>query len=186
MENKYNKSDKPKNWPHNVDYICELRYHKSVSPGILRQIREQPSTSNLLIPAPINQTKVIIRAISDSSHPANGQFGLFAAQKIPPNSHIIDYFGEVHCDERSESVYDLSLCRLSDNISVGIDASRMGNQARFVNDYRGISKKPNAVFLDGKTSSGDYRMSVWSCKEVIKKGEEILVSYGKSWWQSRE
>lgn len=70
-------------------------------------------------------------------------------------------------------------------MSVGIDASTMGNQARFVNDYRGIARQPNAVFLDGQTSSGELCMSVWSSNREIKKGEEILVSYGKSWWQNR-
>jgi len=61
----------------------------------------------------------------------------------------------------------------------------MGNEARFVNDYRGISGKANAVFLDGRTSFGELKMSIWSSSGEIKKGEEILVSYGKSWWQSR-
>lgn len=35
--------------------------------------------------------------------------------------------GEVHCDEREDSDYDLSLFRNGD-LSVGIDASRMGNE----------------------------------------------------------
>lgn len=61
----------------------------------------------------------------------------------------------------------------------------MGNQARFVNDYRGITRQPNAVFLDGLMSSGELCMSIWSSNEEIKKGEEILVSYGKSWWRNR-
>lgn len=93
--------------------------------------------------------------------------------------------GEIHCDERPDSDYDLSLCRLPDGISVGIDANIMGNEARFVNDYRGISDKPNAVFLEGKTPSFDLKIAIWSSTEEIKKGQEILVSYGKSWWRSR-
>jgi len=70
-------------------------------------------------------------------------------------------------------------------VSVGIDASMMGNQARFINDYRGIANKPNAIFQDGRTASGDLCMNVWSSGQEIKKGEEIVVSYGKSWWKSR-
>ena len=61
----------------------------------------------------------------------------------------------------------------------------MGNEARFVNDYRGVQSKPNAVFLDRRTATGELRMSIWSSSGEIKKGEEILVSYGKSWWRSR-
>lgn len=70
-------------------------------------------------------------------------------------------------------------------MSIGIDARRSGNEARFINDYRGISKRPNAVFCDNRLSSGELRMSVWSSVEGVKKGDEILVSYGKSWWRAR-
>ena len=80
----------------------------------------------------------------------------------------------------------MSLCRLSGNVSIGIDASVMGNQARFINDYRGIANKPNAIFQDDRTQSGELCMNVWSFKQEIKKGEEIVVSYGKSWWTSRK
>lgn len=93
--------------------------------------------------------------------------------------------GEIHCDDRPNSDYDLSLHRSQDGIHVGIDASVMGNEARFINDYRGVRSKPNAVFSDVKTDSGAMRMSIWSSGEEIKKGEEILVSYGKAWWRAR-
>ena len=93
--------------------------------------------------------------------------------------------GEVHSDDRPNSDYDLSLCRLPGGVSVGVDASAMGNQARFINDFRGIAVKPNALFVDTKTASGEIRISIWSSNGEIKKGEEILVSYGKSWWRSR-
>lgn len=93
--------------------------------------------------------------------------------------------GEIHCDDRPDSDYDLSLHRFQDGISVGIDASRMGNEARFINDYRGVANKPNALFIDGRTTSAELRMGVWSSGEGIKKGEEILLSYGKTWWRAR-
>ncbi|KAF9474303.1 hypothetical protein BDN70DRAFT_884964 [Pholiota conissans] len=92
--------------------------------------------------------------------------------------------GQIHCDERLESDYDLSLYRFPNGLSVGIDASIMGNEARFVNDYRGITKKPNAIFVDERNESGDLQMIIRSVAE-INKGEEILVSYGKSWWKNR-
>ena len=70
-------------------------------------------------------------------------------------------------------------------MSAGIDALLVGNEARFVNDYRGIRLKPNAVFEERRTTAGELRMSVWSGNDPIKKGYEILVSYGKGWWQAR-
>lgn len=93
--------------------------------------------------------------------------------------------GEVHCDDRLSSDYDLSLHRFSDGLSVGIDAHGLGNEARFINDFRGISRRPNAVFRDNRLSSGELRMSVWSSSEGIRKGDEIVVSYGKTWWRAR-
>jgi hypothetical protein len=77
------------------------------------------------------------------------------------------------------------LFRSADGLSIGVDASEMGNEARFVNDYRGIRDKPNASFEDDRSADGELRMSVWSLNSPISKGEEILVSYGKSWWRAR-
>jgi hypothetical protein len=112
---------------------------------------------------------------------AAGQFGLFAAKKVPPRTHLLDYLGEVHCDDRPLSDYDLSLYRTPGGVvSVGIDASAMGNEGRFVNDYRGIRAKPNAQFEERRGNNGELRMSVWTGSEAIKRGEEILVSTGSS------
>lgn len=69
-------------------------------------------------------------------------------------------------------------------INVGIDASNMGNEARFVNDYRGIRDKPNAIFEERKSEAGGLFMSIWT-SDTIKKGDEIVVSYGKCWWRAR-
>lgn len=133
-----------------------------------------------------------------------GQSGLFAAKKIPPRTYLLDYLGEVHCDNRQSSDYDLSLYRTPDGlVSVGVDASAMGNEGRFVNDYRGIRTRPNAQFEERRADNGELRMTVWTGSEAIRKGEEILVStgvnsntlsltvlhpqvsYGKSWWSHR-
>jgi SET domain-containing protein len=177
-------SSKPSCWPNvlNIQYLNSSRYHSSITSQIRSQIlgvqKATPDHQN-------HRSLVHIRAISDATHPAVGQYGLFAARKIPPKTHIIDYVGELHCDDR-DSDYDLSLYRSQDGVNVGIDASTMGNEARFINDYRGVRDKPNAAFADGRTASGELRMSVWSGGQAIKKGDEILVSYGKGWWRARQ
>ena len=104
-------------------------------------------------------------------------------QLFEPLVHV--FIGEIHCDERPQSDYDLSLYRFPDGLSVGIDASTTGNEARFVNDYRGIATRPNAAFFDEKDEGGTLRMFIRCGTQEIKKGEEILVSYGKSWWKAR-
>lgn len=173
----------PTHWPPNVTYLYVPSYSSSLPVNVQAEIRGNTSKPSLPRSAP--SSYVSIRRITLPTHPALGQYGLFAAKTIPPNTFICDYLGQVHCEERADSDYDLSLIRLSDTISVGIDASEMGNEGRFVNDYRGITDKPNALFKDGRTSSGELRMSIWSGSNKIRKGEEILVSYGKSWWKAR-
>ncbi|KAH8100461.1 SET domain protein [Cristinia sonorae] len=178
-------ASKPHRWPSQLQYLDALCYHSSV-PAVVR-VKINPrygrgGRSEGISPRP----PVAIRPIVDSSHPACGQFGLYATKKIPSRTLILDYLGEVHCDERPESDYDLSLYRTQDGLSVGVDASRMGNEARFINDFRGVKSKPNAVFEERRTVAGDLYMSVWSSSEVIKKGEEILVSYGKGFWKARD
>ncbi|KAJ7129983.1 hypothetical protein C8R43DRAFT_1025305, partial [Mycena crocata] len=116
----------PSNWPRDVHYTQTCSYHASVSHdtrtflqgNAKAMLAEQVSNRHLL---------VVIRRISATSHPACGQLGLFASKKIPPKTHIVDYIGEIHCDERQGSDYDLSLFRQGD-LSIGIDASRMGNE----------------------------------------------------------
>ena len=173
---------RPPRWPPNLEYLAEPRYHSSVSP----QLRDVLAPSLTQHPRPHAKPPVAIQSITDQSHPARGQFGLFAAKKIPPRTLILDYIGEVHCDDRPGSDYDLSLYRSPEHGSVGVDAQSAGNEARFINDYRGVKPKPNALFQERRTSTGELRMSVWSGTEVIKKGDELLVSYGKSWWRERQ
>ncbi|KAI0275111.1 hypothetical protein BC834DRAFT_815465 [Gloeopeniophorella convolvens] len=172
----------PKHWPTHVQYLIVPRFHPSVSDDALSFVRGNCSARDPLPPA--SQSLGVIHPITAPSHPACGQFGLFAAKKIPPRTLIVEYIGEVHSDERPTSDYDISLYR-SHSESVGVDASEMGNEGRFVNDYRGIRSKPNAEFVDRRTARGDLRMGIWSQAEEIRKGDEILVSYGKAWWTAR-
>lgn len=173
----------PAHWPPDVQYISDLPYHSSVPESIRLQLH--PKVSSSTTDKHTARPLVLIQIISDSLHPAKGQRGLFAAKKIPARTHIIDYIGEVHCDDRPGSDYDLSLYRTQDGVSVGVDAQFKGNEARFINDFRGVKPKSNAVFEERRTQEGELRMSVWSGSEVIKKGDEILVSYGKAWWKER-
>ncbi|KAK1220947.1 hypothetical protein PQX77_016243 [Marasmius sp. AFHP31] len=199
----------PSHWPKELKYIQSCCFHSSVSVEARQFIRGTGSvaTKNANAKKSARNGVVAIRRIADDAHPANGQHGLFAMKKIPARTHILDYIGELravferqssaqsihqsphagelHCDDRPSSDYDLSLHRFQSGESIGIDASTTGNEARFINDYRGIQAKPNALFTDYRTASGELRMGIWSGNEEIKKGSEILVSYGKSWWKER-
>ena len=84
---------KPAHWPQQLQYLNSSVYHSSLSPPVLQHIKSSSiSTKNVATPTS-PRPKIVIRAISDPSHPANGQFGLFAAQRIPPKTYILDYIG---------------------------------------------------------------------------------------------
>lgn len=187
----------PKGWPSDIQYLQCPSYSKHLSKEIIAALNDKPpskTTSPLENGPSIN---VVIRAIHSSDHPAHGQYGLFAAKNLLPDSLIIHYIGVIHGQDDSDetSDYDLSLDR---ELNLGIDASNAGNEARFINDYRGISAKgPNVEFREtwvNTNGKSERRMSVFvltagkSGKRAdgIKKGEEILVSYGKGFWNERQ
>ncbi|WWC89357.1 uncharacterized protein L201_004279 [Kwoniella dendrophila CBS 6074] len=244
---KGNDEPPPPNWPSGIIYLNKSRISPTFPKEIISFISPL-STKSRYETKPIKHpsSTIQIKKIDIQGHPAKGQYGLFAKNKIKPNTLIIPYLGLIHFSltidqeyqneidhdqslldkgeeeedimkddiikrqqyddsEHESSDYDLSLLRISSSdiqnpwkgkyhISIGIDASKMGNSARFVNDYRGIPgiSKPNAEFRLGKGENGDLRMEIWSLNEKqidskgIQKGQEILISYGKSWWGARK
>lgn len=194
-------SGTPKGWPSGVTYISKPVYSKALNLQTLESLNSVPK------PLPANVVKmssnpaqlVRITAITESSHPANGQCGLFATQSLPPDTFILPYLGYFHVKEDADpnSDYDLSLDR---ELGVGVDATRMGNEARFINDYRGVGPPgPNAEFREMLVDMGNGKlikvMGVFvrsagknakgKRAKGISKGDEILVSYGKGFWSER-
>lgn len=81
--------------------------------------------------------KVKVCKITDPKHPAFGQCGLFAAVNLKPKEWILDYVGHVQMGDKSSQTSDYVL-RFDDGLA--IDAEKMGNEARFINDFRGTGK----------------------------------------------
>ena len=121
-------------------------------------------------------------------------------QNLLPNTFILTYLGFVHgsVDTDPTSDYDLGL---NAELGIAVDASGMGNETRFINDYRGVSTiGPNAEFRDVLVDLGHGMLErcvgvfvlsagmVKSGKRAkgIAKGDEILVSYGKGFWNGRK
>ena len=190
---------RPKRWPRDVDFTATCRYSKTLTGDRRASIQVSgPHQTDLKIE---KQTipvcgNVRIAEITDSTHPACGQSGLFATKRLPPDSCIILYTGMIHGTEDTDvsSDFDLSLDREKD---LAIDAKKAGNEARFINDYRGVSPSgPNAQFQDCRVDVGngtlEKRIAVYVMPagksqrkaKGIAKGEEILVSYGKPFWRS--
>jgi hypothetical protein len=193
----------PKAWPENITYLSSPMYSKNIERPLLCVEKDSKEASELTVISPRAQAPcqiVRIKPISNPSHPANGQCGLFATQNLLPSTFIIAYLGYVHdsADTDPTSDYDLTL---NAELGIAVDASRMGNETRFINDYRGVSDTgPNAEFRDVLVDLGNgvlerrtgvFVLSAGKVKsgkraKGIAKGEEILVSYGKGFWQGRK
>jgi hypothetical protein len=189
----------PKNWPQEVIYLNKKLSKSKKAEVLLSQIHLQTQLDGI-VKTDLQEVKLIIKPIMNDTHPACGQLGLFAGQKIKPRSLIIDYVGFVHTDSESEldSDYDIVWISVSDMRSLGIDAEslhecticidakRCGNEARCINDYRKVANKPNVEFkLYYNTNFRELRLGVFSIDTVIEKGTELLVTYGKGFWKAR-
>ena len=188
-------SKPPPNFPATVIYL-ETPSPSRLLPLHLRQVYCTPAPlSSLPNPPP----KLSIREIRDQNHPAFGQSGLFnTAKKIEKRTWLRDYTGVVHLEREADqsSDYDLSLERIpiegtNQFETIGIDATKQGGEARFVNDYRGTGlPRANAVFelrsweLPGGKGRG-IRMAIFAGPHGIEKGSEVCVSYGKGFWDNR-
>jgi SET domain-containing protein len=120
-------------------------------------------------------------SIQPSGLPGAGN-GLFTTQFIPKGTLIIEYKGkisawkDVHHDNGNNGyIYYV-------NRNHVIDASKHPNElARYANDARGLTKIP------GITNNAEYtedgKKVFIRAKKNIQPGEEILVAYGKEYWQ---
>ena len=189
----------PKGWDGETIYLHAPSYSKKLSSDktnalILQKSGLGPNAQVYRTSGP--HLNVKITPILDPAHPAHGQHALYANQHLPPDSFILPYLGYVHdqTDLNETSDYDLSLDR---ELGIGVDASKMGNEARFINDYRGVGSATNAEFRDiyvdigsGKVEKrvGVFVLSAGKSGKRTKgvgKGQEILVSYGKGFWSER-
>lgn len=196
----------PKNWPAHITYLRIPNYSKHLTDEQLDVLRQPPADeSSTIVAANIARgpsLTVRITAITDAAHPANGEAGLFAVRDLKPGQLIVQYVGELHSTSSASDVashalsdYDLWIDK---DAGLAVDARRAGNEARFVNDYRGVADRPNAEFREIWDASRRERgIAVFVLPEAkakkgsrktssgIKKGAEILVSYGKGFWASR-
>ncbi|KAF3761533.1 hypothetical protein M406DRAFT_242083, partial [Cryphonectria parasitica EP155] len=205
----------PKNWPAHLPYLTSPSYASALTKTQLRSLRSRPTSINNpdlrevpLSHKPGPSPNVKITPITDPHHPAFNQAGLFATRALSPGCFILPYLGEIHMSDdpaHTASDYDLWLTdrrsgeegKDDDNEGVAVDAARMGNEARFANDYRGVpgAVRPNAEFCElWDARRGERGMGVFvlpASKKMkgkgggIGKGQEILVSYGKGFWDKR-
>ena len=115
-------------------------------------------------------------------------------------------------DTDARSHYDLSFCPLDPaefgrdggGGGLSIDATRGGNESRMANDFHGIAGRANAEFRDCLVQvPSDRRLEGWKWERRVgifvcpagradgggagglRAGEEVLVNYGREYWDSR-
>ena len=133
------------------------------------------------------QQKVCWRVVTDTKHPACGQLGLFTRNNIHLHNkeHITDYYGRVTLAGRESTTSDYT-ASFGDENELVIDAEQMGCEGRMVNDYRNTGMPMNAAFEQYRDDVGDLQLCIIvSSKHGIPPGREVLVSYGKGFWEKR-
>ena len=115
-----------------------------------------------------------------SSLPNAGK-GLFTKSDIPKKEIIVEYKGSVHKwkDIKHEDGHNGYLFKVNNNVVLNALKYKK-SFARYANDARGFTKilglRNNAEYLVKKDKV--YVISI----RKIHKGEEILVPYGKKYW----
>ncbi len=196
----------PKNWPSTLPYLKSPVHAKDITPAHLAILRRRPTDADVnhipvvrtaQTPTP-NGNLVKILPIRNPTHPAHEQAGLFAAQDLEAGTFVLAYLGRVHTSASTDAASDYDIW-LDHEADVAVDASGQGNEARFVNDFRGVAERANAEFRTvwcerwGQLCVGVWVIGGRGKKKSgtgggggIKKGEEILVSYGKGFWDGRK
>ena len=168
-------------WPADVTYTNDYAWAAAV-PAELRQ-KYRPSFA----PRPPRACAKTFFARIDAAaeHPAAGQCGLFAAVALRHGERVIDYVGAVCAGEHEDKSSDY-VCDFGEHSELALDAKSVGNEARFVNDYRNTGKHQNVEFKLRRDARGELRQGVYVCaKRGVAAGEELLISYGKPYWRAR-
>jgi len=119
--------------------------------------------------------------VGESTIPGAGQ-GLFTKVFIPKGTRIIEYTGRVSTWEEADHQEGLNAYIYFMSEEHVIDASkRKRSLGRYANDARGMKK------IKGLLNNSEYvevgKRVYIDAKKDIPAGEEILVSYGKEYWE---
>lgn len=179
-------------WPADVEFSNDYRW----DPTVPEETRDKYRPPNATRPrAPRQSKSVYFKRITNPNHPAHGEFGLYCSLPggAPPGSWLLDYVGRVMLgedqDTRSDYVSDFG-----EKSELACDANSYGNESRFLNDFRNTGKHPNVEFNLRRDKNGELRQGVYVKQKKdareegfdgVKQHEELLVSYGKSYWRSR-
>jgi hypothetical protein len=112
----------------------------------------------------------------EAPHPLSGQMGLFAATNFEMFDIVGEYTGEVF-EGDGGSEYATYLEDRTKRYALGVDATREGNECRFINHFANIGEEPNVVMKITYVDELPRVMVV--CRKDIEVGEELLFRYSE-------
>ena len=172
----------PALWPDNVRYSTEYEWSEAVPADVRHKYSAQGVDGQRLRGV---CRKAHPRLIEIADHPACGERGLFATVQLSCGERVLDYIGLVSLGEDEDKTSDY-VSEFGEKGELCCDANRLGNEARFVNDFRNTGRRPNVEFRLRRSSQGELRQGVYVCEaRGIAPGEELLISYGKPFWKAR-
>jgi len=128
---------------------------------------------------------VSIRTVTDTAHPACGQNGLYATITFGVGDVLGEYTGKVMPGHwGGEYVTRLwNTGANSDYYRPGVDAQKMGNELRMINDYRSVpgATGPNCKF--SRAAIRGFRAALIVAILPIAPNEEFLLDYGEVYWR---
>jgi hypothetical protein len=110
----------------------------------------------------------------EAPHPLSGELGLFAATNFEMFDIVGEYTGEVF-EGDGGSEYATYLEDRTKRYALGVDATREGNECRFINHFTNIAEEPNVVMKITYVDELPRVMVV--CRKGIEVGEELLFRY---------
>ncbi|KAK0434001.1 hypothetical protein EV421DRAFT_2023230 [Armillaria borealis] len=117
--------------------------------------------------------------------PVKYGLGAFATRELRAWTYIGEYVGEIRNLSSEESSHRSNILNkytglnynFELNSSLTLDASRRGNETRYLNH----SDKPNCDVLV-RNVNDEHRIVIFTC-ENVDKGEELFLDYGPRYWQ---
>lgn len=126
-----------------------------------------------------NSDRVAIRYINKTIG-----YGVFAKKDIAPYSILNHYAGVLRLDKTIDPEND-STFTFSDFPKYAIDAVNYGNWVRFMNHGKARSPETNVVPWEHYLPEGP-RIVFTASHKGIKKGDQLLYSYGDLYWEDEE
>lgn len=129
------------------------------------------------VPSVMTMPGVQVRHLP-THHLLHGQQGLFATRAFTPYDLVGEYTGRV-VPEGCGGSYCAALEDKPAHLSLGIDASDCGNEARFVNCYFNLVPEASLVFRTCFIDTYPHLLLV--CTRPVEAEAELLLDYGDSY-----